>query len=40
MQGVFIAGLTPIGRATVELLNMNAEERVEVRQQLRARGEL
>ena len=33
-------GLTPIGRATVALLNMNEEARLELRSELMARGEL
>ncbi len=40
MQGASIVGLTPTGRATVELLQMNEEERVEMRAELFARGEL
>jgi len=39
-DGVAIVGLTPIGRATVRLLNMNDEERIEMRTELDARGEL
>ena len=39
-QGVILFGRTPKGRATVHLLNMNAEERVQVRSELRQRGEL
>lgn len=39
MQEGRIVGLTPTGRATVRLLNMNAEERMKVRQELRTRGE-
>lgn len=33
LGGGEVAGLTPIGRATVRLLNMNAEHRVELRNQ-------
>lgn len=39
-EGVVIVGRTPVGRATVQLLNMNEERRVEVRAELDARGEL
>ena len=35
-----IVGLTDVGRATVRLLRMNAPEPIEVREELRARGEL
>jgi hypothetical protein len=38
-DGVIIVGLTPIGRATVEVLAMNDWERVEVRDNLQAEGE-
>jgi hypothetical protein len=31
LRGGYISGLTPIGRATVRLLNMNAPRRVELR---------
>jgi len=37
-QGDRILGLTAIGRATVWLLQMNCEERVELRAELRASG--
>ena len=40
MQGPRIVGLTPIGRGTVRLLNMNEEARVEIRAELLARREL
>ena len=40
VRGAEIVGLTPIGRATVRLLNMNASSRVRLRLQLLARGEL
>jgi len=39
-DGVTILGRTPIGRATVNLLNMNEEARLEMRAELHARGEL
>ena len=38
-QGALILGVTPAGRATVELLNMNEPERVEMREELLANGE-
>jgi hypothetical protein len=38
-EGTVIVGRTPIGRATVQLLAMNAWERVEVRNNLRTLGE-
>jgi hypothetical protein len=34
-----LVGLTPIGRATVELLAMNAWQRVELRDNLQSLGE-
>jgi hypothetical protein len=34
-RGDFIMGLTPTGRATVQVLDMNARERVKIRQELR-----
>jgi hypothetical protein len=34
-RGDFIMGLTPTGRATVQVLDMNARERVKIRQDLR-----
>jgi hypothetical protein len=37
-SGGVIAGLTPIGRATVRLLNMNDSRRVELRQQWSEEG--
>ena len=37
---VMVVGLTPIGCATVRLLNMNAEDRLKVRAVLKERGEL
>jgi hypothetical protein len=39
-RGAEIIGLTPTGRATVRLLNMNATGRVRLRSQLLARDEL
>lgn len=33
-RGIFIVGRTPIGRATVQLLGMNDDERVEMRAEL------
>jgi hypothetical protein len=38
-QGALIVGLTPVGRATVRTLNMNGADRLEVREELLARGE-
>ncbi len=35
IQGGYILGLTPTGRATVRLLNMNAPRRVELREECR-----
>jgi hypothetical protein len=40
INGSRIVGLTTSGRATVRLLRMNAEERLKVREELSARGEL
>jgi len=40
LVGVEIVGLTPVGRATVRLLRMNDAEYVELRRELRVRGEL
>jgi hypothetical protein len=37
-QGVRIEGLTPIGRATVQVLAMNDARRLELRSELAARG--
>jgi hypothetical protein len=34
IAGVLIRGITPAGRATVELLRLNARDRVRVRQDL------
>src|SRR5262245_38715745 len=39
-RGVTIVGLTPVGRATVRVFNMNATERVQLRAELKARGQL
>jgi 5-methylcytosine-specific restriction endonuclease McrA len=39
-RGARIVGRTATGRATVRILNMNQEERVEMREELLARGEL
>ena len=38
-QEAVILGVTAVGRATVELLNMNAAERVEMREELLTNGE-
>ena len=38
-QEALILGLTPTGRATVELLNMNEPERLEMREALLGNGE-
>lgn len=38
-DGTVVVGLTPIGRATVELLAMNSWERAEIRENLLAVGE-
>jgi hypothetical protein len=40
LDDIMIVGLTPIGRATVRLLHMNAEDRLKVRAALKERGEL
>jgi hypothetical protein len=37
---LMVVGLTPIGRATVRLLHMNAADRLKVRAVLQERGEL
>ena len=39
-NSALIVGLTPNGRATASLFNMNEPERVEMRAELTARGEL
>jgi hypothetical protein len=40
MVGVRIEGITRVGRATVELLDMNNDERVEMRAELQDFGEM
>ncbi len=40
VEGPFIGGKTPIGRATVALLQMNEPERVQMRAELRRVGDL
>ncbi len=40
MQGPRVEGRTEIGRATVPLLNMNESERLDMRAELLARGDL
>lgn len=37
-KDLMIVGRTPIGRATVRLLNMNAEDDLEIRQALKTLG--
>lgn len=39
-QQAVIGGITPTGRATVDVLNMNHAERIELRRELLANGEL
>lgn len=39
LDGEIIVGLTEIGRVTIRLLNMNADEQVEIRRGLIERGE-
>jgi hypothetical protein len=39
-QGARIVGLTPVGRATVRVLDMNARERVKIREDVRAINDL
>jgi hypothetical protein len=39
LQGAWIVGLTPIGRATVSVLDMNASHLIDLRNDLRAVGE-
>jgi hypothetical protein len=34
-QGALLVGLTPVGRATVQVLDMNSRERVKIREDLR-----
>ena len=38
MDGAFIGGLTPVGRATVFLLRFNSEDRIRLRRRLRGEG--
>lgn len=40
LHGARIVGLTAVGRATVHVLDMNAPERIELREELMANGEL
>jgi hypothetical protein len=40
LEGLEIVGLTPVGRATVRLLQLNAPRRVRLRAALQQRGEL
>lgn len=40
LHGARIVGLTVVGRATVHVLDMNAPERIELREELIANGEL
>jgi hypothetical protein len=40
LQGALLIGRTPVGRATIRLLQMNQEDRMEIRAHLRASGEL
>lgn len=37
-DGAMIIGITPVGRATVRVLNMNDEERLELRRELKQLG--
>ncbi len=39
-RGVCIVGLTPVGRATVQVLDMNARERVKIREDLQDADDL
>ena len=39
-NGPLVVGSTAIGRATLYLLNMNEDERVQMRTELQTRGEL
>ena len=39
-RGAFVVGLTPSGRVTVEVLNMNDSENVDLRTKLIAHGKL
>ena len=38
-RGALIVGLTPVGRATVRVLDMNSRERVKIREDLRETGD-
>jgi len=38
LQDDTIIGLSPVGRTTIQVLDMNAAERVQLREKLRARG--
>ena len=40
LRGARIVGLTAVGRASALVLNMNAPERIELREELLANGEL
>jgi 5-methylcytosine-specific restriction endonuclease McrA len=40
LADLMVVGLTPIGRATIRLLHMNAADRLKVRAVLKERGEL
>lgn len=40
LNGIHIAGFTPIGRATVALLQLNSEERLRTRRRLQGFGRL
>jgi DNA-directed RNA polymerase subunit RPC12/RpoP len=40
LRGAMIVGLTPTGRTTVRVCNMNDDDRLEIRRRLHARGEL
>ncbi len=39
-HGALILGLTPVGRATVQVLDMNAQERVKIREDVQKIGTL
>ncbi len=39
-RGARIMGLTPVGRATVQVLDMNARERVKIREDLQDSDDL
>lgn len=40
VQGAFIKGLTPVGRATVQVLDMNSREQVKIREDLQGADDL